>query len=345
METRVLIVAPERTTFVVRDIGILSQDFRVNFARNPARMRLGSIPAMLAFPWKVIRSDVVISWYADSSKIPVGLARALGRKSVVIIAGYDVAMLPDIGYGTLLSERNRKWTEWALTRADAVIAVDPGLVEDLKRNLNQDFGAVVIPTGYDPEVYRPEGDKKPVVLSVCSASDRRGLVKGIDVFAECARKASDLSFRLIGVSGRALELLGNVPENLEIIGPLPAEKVIRHYQEAKVYCQLSRREGLPNALCEAMLCGCVAVGSNVQGVRTAIGSHGFLVPYGDVDRTCEAIRKAMAADDLGGREWIIANFSEDRRRQGLGDLLRALFSEKDAKDDGASRPTGDETGR
>ena len=41
------------------------------------------------------------------------------------------------------------------------------------------------------------------------------------------------------------------------------------------------REGLPNALCEAMLCECVPVGTDVQGIRTAMGDAGFYVPYGD----------------------------------------------------------------
>jgi glycosyltransferase involved in cell wall biosynthesis len=84
------------------------------------------------------------------------------------------------------------------------------------------------------------------------------------------------------------------------------------------------REGLPNALCEAMLCGCIAVGSDVQGVRTAMGEHGFLVPYGDVAATCDAIRKALAADDLGVRDWIASNFSEESRKIKLNALLKRL---------------------
>ena len=38
---------------------------------------------------------------------------------------------------------------------------------------------------------------------------------------------------------------------------MPQEKLIPYYQKAKVYCQLSMREGLPNALCEALLVGLV----------------------------------------------------------------------------------------
>lgn len=123
-------------------------------------------------------------------------------------------------------------------------------------------------------------------------------------------------------------MLGEIPKNLEVIGKLPAEEVIKHYQEARVYCQLSMREGLPNAVCEAMLCGCIAVGSDVQGVRTAIDDHGFLVPYGDVEATCDAIRKALSTDDLGGRDWIIANFPESKRRTKLHELLETLMGSK-----------------
>jgi glycosyltransferase involved in cell wall biosynthesis len=212
-----------------------------------------------------------------------------------------------------------------LRNASAVSAVDGGLVDDMRTQFGEDFGAVVIPTGYDPEFYRPSGTKERIVLSVCSVNNHRGLVKGIDIFAECARMMPDIKFVLVGTRGDAVKLLGEVPINLEVIGSLPPQDLLGYYQKAKVYCQLSMREGLPNAVCEAMLCDCVAVGSDVQGIRTAIGEHGFLVPYGDVSRTCDAIRKAMESDGMGGRDHIIASFPDSKRRDGLTELINELL--------------------
>lgn len=322
---KVLITAPDPSTFVMRDVESLSGLYSTSFVKNPMQKDLKALASIPRFVCKVSQSDLIITWFADSSKFPVRIAKLFGRKVVVIIGGYDVARVESIGYGALLDPKKKKNAEWALEQADAVIAVDQGLIDDLVEHFGRDFDAMIVPTGYDEGKYHPAGEKRALALSVCNAKNRRGLVKGIDIFAECARKMPDVPFRLIGVSEGALTALGDIPKNLEVLGGLPANEVIKHYQEAKVYCQLSMREGLPNAVCEAMLCNCIAVGSDVQGVRTAIGNHGFLVPYGDVGVTCEAIRKALSSEDLGGREWIIANFAESRRRVMLSELLRSLL--------------------
>ena len=72
------------------------------------------------------------------------------------------------------------------------------------------------------------------------------------------------------------------------------------YREAKVYCQLSCREGLPNSLCEAMLCGCIPVGSNVGGIPHAIGDTGYLVDYGNDEQIIRSIEEALQASPSQG---------------------------------------------
>jgi glycosyltransferase involved in cell wall biosynthesis len=201
MTKRVLIVAPNPSTFVIRDVGLLTEEFSVGFIRNPAQLRMSSILGMIMMPCAIIRSDIVITWFADYSKLVVRMARLFGKKSIVMIAGYDVAKVDSIGYGALISKRKKKMVEWSLEHTDQVIAVDSGLVEDLVTHFGRDFGAEVVHTGYNDRKYHPEGVKKELVLSVCGAVDHRGLVKGIDVFAECARRMPDVSFRIIGVKG------------------------------------------------------------------------------------------------------------------------------------------------
>jgi len=96
---------------------------------------------------------------------------------------------------------------------------------------------------------------------------------------------------------------------------------------AKVYCQLSLREGLPTALCEAMLCGCIPIGSNTNGVKTAIGDIGFYVDYGDEKTTADMIIKALnSKDDLGkkARDRIKILFPDERRTKELKELILEL---------------------
>ena len=77
------------------------------------------------------------------------------------------------------------------------------------------------------------------------------------------------------------------------------------YQNTKFYFQGSRLEGLPNSLCEAMLCGCVPIGSKVFGIPDAIGNTGILF---DTEKDLEQIVEFVNSD-LG-----VYNFSKARNR-------------------------------
>jgi glycosyltransferase involved in cell wall biosynthesis len=92
------------------------------------------------------------------------------------------------------------------------------------------------------------------------------------------------------------------------------------YQSAKVYCQPSRWEGLPNALCEAMCCGCIPVATEVGGNPTAVGHTGFLVPTYNIEALTMAIQKALGADQVYGMEArarIVALFPKEKREAEL----------------------------
>ena len=50
----------------------------------------------------------------------------------------------------------------------------------------------------------------------------------------------------------------------------------KYFSTSQFYIQASRLEGLPNALCEAMLCECIPIGNSVFGIPSAIGNTGML---------------------------------------------------------------------
>jgi glycosyltransferase involved in cell wall biosynthesis len=88
------------------------------------------------------------------------------------------------------------------------------------------------------------------------------------------------------------------------------------------------REGLPNALCEAMLCECVPVGTDVQGIRTAMGDAGFYASYGDPLATKEAIEKALAiGSGKPARERIRRLFPLEQREKRFAEIIEGLTRE------------------
>ena len=95
------------------------------------------------------------------------------------------------------------------------------------------------------------------------------------------------------------------------------------YRSSAVYLQPSRREALGSTLCEAMLCGCRPVGTDVGGIPTVIGDTGKVVPFGDVPAAVQALREALdAPEQYAGRERIIREFSVAHREQELLSIIQ-----------------------
>jgi hypothetical protein len=97
-----------------------------------------------------------------------------------------------------------------------------------------------------------------------------------------------------------------------------------YYQRAKVYAQLSISEGLPNVVCEAMLAGDIPVGTRRGGIPEAIGNTGFYVPYGDVQASAEAIKRALQSpEELGlkARARIMQLYPQQRREEALINII------------------------
>ena len=142
-----------------------------------------------------------------------------------------------------------------------------------------------------------------------------------------------MTFVIVGKIGDGYidELKAMASSNVVFTGFVSDPELLTWYQRAKVYCQLSRYEGLPNALCEAMLCGCVPVGTRNNGIPIAIGDTGFYADYGDVKGTADAIARAMDAPPEKGekaRERIATGFRTEQRERALTELIETLINDE-----------------
>ena len=249
---------------------------------------------------------------------------------MIAIGGADVAGIDEIGYGIWVSPWKSRLVSYALKKADMVLAVDPFLKEEAIRRAGYDGRNIeYLPTGYDSAFWSPGGERTNSVLTVAVCdSEARMRVKGVDLLLDTVRCLPGTKFLLIGIQEPHASLLRALaPGNLEIRGRVSREELLALYRGSRVYCQPSRLEGLPGSVCEAMLCGCVPVCTDVGGMRTPVSGHGFLVPWGDPGMLAAAITEAMAgppSGGLGGRESIASRFTLERREQGLMNLIGGL---------------------
>jgi glycosyltransferase involved in cell wall biosynthesis len=306
--------------FIQEDIDFLKKHFEV-------RVRIGrGFFSFLKIFWLVLRSDIVFCWFASVyASVAVMIGRCVGVKSFIVIGGVDVAKDDEIGYGIWRKPWKARMVRYALRKADRVLAVDPSLKADAIRLAEYDGQNIIYtPTGYDCEFWKPAGVKVPLGLCVAVAADSvRVKIKGLDLFVKAAESLPDIKFILVGISSTVASSL-HVPSNMMVHPVMERTRLLPFYQHAKVYCLPSRREGLSNALCEAMLCGCIPVATDVGGNRTAVGDTGILVPANEVSLLTDAIQRACMMEEsaaLKARARIVSLFPREKRNR---DLLRVI---------------------
>jgi len=249
---------------------------------------------------------------------------------MIIVGGVDVADEPELNYGMFIKPWKAALVRYALRNADRVLIVDESLRSETLRRVDYEGRNIThVPTGYDNEFWKARGTKRSEVLCVAVVlNESRVKVKGIDSLLEAARKLPNIRFTVIGVREEAVRRF-NPPKNVRLFGPIERAKLLPYYQKSKVYCQPSRREGLPNTLCEGMLCECIPVVTNAGGNASAVGTSGFVVPKGDVNALADAIKIALKSPPSLGkaaRRRITNNFTAQKRHDTLRSMIEGLLS-------------------
>lgn len=331
--TRVLFVHPTMSPFIESDLNLFRKNFDVKVVDvGSAKKDLSSKVRVL---WRLkmgaLWCDISFAWFAERhAKWMVRFSRILGKPSMVVVGGYEVAKVPEIGHGSLLNPNKAKMVKYILEKASKVLPVDESLKEAAIKNLGvRGDNIQTVHTGHDSDKFKASGAKERMALTVGFVDKITIKRKGLDVFVKAADQLKDVKFVLVGSStdGAIDELRSNAPPNVEFVGSVPHDQLIAYYQRAKVYCQLSMFEGLPNALCEAMLCECVPVGTKVSGIPTAIGETGFYAPVGDPKGAADAIRQALRSDNgRAARARIISEFSVEKREKAIIEIVEKLLT-------------------
>lgn len=327
-QIKLFIVVPSMSTFIRKDIEIFQKHFdvRVHLYRG-----LKSLPLSLFMIFVgVLRSDVCYARFVDNHAFwTVIFSRLFRKKSIVVVGGYEVARIPGLKYGLNRSRFFPKVVRYVLSHADRILTVSNSLKEDAIINLGVNGNNIItVPNGFNSAVLHPRGEKEPSVLTVALCSKMEiARLKGIHTFIDTAKRLPDVKFIVIGLAPALIaEYCSKSPTNVTFIKPIPFEDLIGHFQKAKIYCQLSIREGHPNTICEAMLCECIPIGTDVPGIREVWGAVGYLVPVDSPNETAEAIKKAFTSNQgQKARQHITSHYSLQKREQTLISIVRSLI--------------------
>jgi len=344
LKPRLLYFYPNDASYVNKDLRILEVHFRIiRFKVEPSKK--------WALPLKLIYQKLLCLWYFRAkyivcqfagfhSFIPVVMGKILNIQTVIILGGSDCASFPEINYGNYRKKFLGKITAWSIENADVLSPVHEKMIGydytyENYSNKKQGYTAFtkqskalvkVIYNGFYTDVFtRREGERTKNFLAIAAYNrDTVYSLKGIDLLEKAAIHFLETTFTVVGVSEQYIR--ASRPANLIFLPFVTQTELNDILNTHYFYCQLSISEGFPNALCEAMLCGCIPVVSDVCSMPDIVDSCGFVLPQRNPEMLFEILQKMMDLPDLeqksiASRKRVVDMYSFENRKTELLKLL------------------------
>lgn len=190
-------------------------------------------------------------------------------------------------------------------QADALVANSEGL-RKLAMEFCNKYPIKVFPNGVDTNVFYPSGrrsyDKNILeLLFISRLVERKGLqyiIPDLRNIEEASGK--QIRFTIVG-DGPYRGILedmarkNEVSDMLTFVGQKDKDELLPYYQSGDIFVFPSKKEGMPNAVLEAMACGLPIVMSPCQGSEELIDGNGTIADA-DLTRFGESLLDVIKAD-------------------------------------------------
>lgn len=327
---RILFIYSNFSSFVEKDYELLNTVYKVDQYRFRAIKGLPGTAMEITRQFiflilNIWKYDAVFVWFADyHTLLPVVFAKLLHKKSFIVIGGYDVSYLPEYNYGSFNRPLRKFFATNSLRKATICFPVAEALNEKIKI-ISPQSRVEVLPTFTDSSQFDfVNNNRSKIVITVASAdSYQRAMIKGLDRFRELALTMPDFEFVIIGINKTFESFFIPIPENLKFESSVLYSDLPGYYNKASFYAQFSRSEGLPNSLCEAMLCGCIPLGTNVGDIKPTINGIGLVLNDWNAGIIPDFIRNNHNNNELRGysRSRIMEKYDPEIRIKRLTNLI------------------------
>lgn len=326
---KILFVHNHPTQFVRLDLAELQKRYQVTECYLPTRW---INPAAI---WHQVKThDLVFGWFASwHTSLPVEFARLLHKPSVLVIGGYDLANIPEIGYGHQRGGMKRWLSRRTMHSASCLITNSDYSRQEAARNagLAQTRVNAIYHGVPDPFGALPKGSRARMALTVGNVDRSNLLRKGHEAFVRTAALMPEVEFVLAGAArdDASDHLRAMATPNVTLTGRLSDEALNDLYRKTSVYVQLSRHEGFGLSVAEAMLAGCVPVVTRAGALPEVTGDLGIFVDASEPALIAEGIEKALTYSDEARtsiRERILDRFPMEKRGRLLDQLIRPLLN-------------------
>lgn len=338
----ILYFYPNPASFVNKDLQILESKYSVKkflFSQSSPKQTLFGFIEQFFFLIKNFNTKtIVIQFGGYHSFLPCLWGFLFNKKTILVLAGTDCASFPEINYGNyrkkLLGYFTKKSIEWA----KIVVPVHKALVDypytyfkatharqGFKNYTGKLHGKIEIAEyGFETIPVTKTMERKIGFVTI-AGFNRENIfyLKGLDLICKIAPMFPDLPFIIIGAKGKYVDY--PVPANVKILPFISEKEKTEILNTYTFYFQLSISEGFPNALCEAMQAGMIAIVSDVSSMPDIVSNAGFVLKHKDENELKNLIDDILKLDlkELSKKnsDKINTCYTPERRKQRLLEIV------------------------
>jgi glycosyltransferase involved in cell wall biosynthesis len=336
MKPNLIFIYPQKFTFIKTELRILQNDFKIKqIDLNWSSKLLLPINLIIQFGFlflNVFKAKVIfISFGGYWSLLPALFGKIFNKKTYIVVHGTDCVDFPQINYGSLRLPQLKFFIKNTYNLVDLILPVSNSLVYSVNTYFAKKemcFGYkhhfkeintnnIVIPNGIDTVFWKRDFSVKRNTKSIITVlSKKHFILKGGDLIIELAAKFPNYDFLFAGIEKN--EIRCNL-DNVKFLGYVSSTELIRLYSSSQFYFQLSLFEGFGVAICEAMLCECIPIVSNVNFLPSIVDDCGFVLEKKNLNLLVNLVNIAINSDynvlEKKARLRIVNNFSFEKRKK------------------------------
>lgn len=229
---------------------------------------------------------------------------------------------------------------YALQNASAVTTNASELARKAKAFYDREI--FLIPNGIDTELFKPMERNEKLAEMLLGTKEHKEKIAVIGFAGELRAKKGMATLlsgytKISKVRPCALLIVGEAREGedkkaleefqmanphlpMTITGSIPHKDMPAYYSLMDVFVHPSLRDGMPNAVLEAMACGIPVVSTPVGGMLDVIrdGENGLVIPVDDVEALNQAIQKILEEESTrrkvasNARQTVMEKFTPEK---------------------------------
>lgn len=186
--------------------------------------------------------------------------------------------------------------------------------------------------------------KVPLILSVARLCEKKGLEFLIEACRKLVDRGVTFQCRIVGygpLEDKLLKMIASLALNdrVSLLGKMTQDQLAELYPQADLFvlpCQVLEngdRDGIPNVLFEAMVCGVAIISTHIPGVCELIEhqKNGLLVEQRNAHALADAMQLLMSSPNLrndlarNGRQTVLENFTRQSSARNVYNILSSVL--------------------